>query len=304
MPYTLYRFIRIFPIMIAMFAANISHAKETVTPTVSIGVIQDQVENAAVRILAKYGESLSVTDKIVPQSVSGDRGIFYNVSREFTLDTAEKGNFGGLSFRYGIKRYSVGMKTDPNAPPRDDGQPVVKFDGDKWMHIVPMYIGIDTDGKLKNKDYLIEVGYIPALYKSTDSCFKLGANPIIGVSAQLGRRTRSSESTEESGSLRRLKLEGKMDFRLSCVFNTPTGTGQDSSNPLNLIFSDIGEWQIIASSTGWQDFSEDKTYKKHELTVRIPTGSNAFIDFKRDIGAAPTNFDTGGKFSANLTIQF
>lgn len=286
-------------------------AQENAATSLSIGAIKDQVESAAVHVLAKYGDSLSVTDKLVPQQISGDRGSFYTLSRQFTVDTADKGSFGGVSLRYGIKRYDVGLKTDPEAPPRADGKPVIKFDGDKWMHVIPIHFGADADRSLKNYDYLIEAGYIPALYRSGDSCFKLGANPIVGLSAQVGHRTRDPVPTalvpnpEKSGGLRRLKLEGKLDFALSCLLRTQTAAAdQSNAGPLSMIFGDIGNWRIILSSTGWHDFSESRNYKKHEFTIRIPTSGKTSIDLKRDVGAAPTNFNTGAAFSANLNIEF
>jgi hypothetical protein len=107
-----------------------------------------------------------------------------------------------------------------------------------------------------------------------------------------------------SGSLRRLKVEGKLAFPISCVLKLPADGEATGSNPAALVFADIGRWQIIAAAAGWRDFVEDRSYKKYDLTVRVPTTAKAFIDFKREIGAAPTNFDTGAKFSANLTVEF
>lgn len=296
-------------IILLAFAGQL-RAQENVSASLSIGLIKDQIETSAVRVLAKYGDTLSITDKLIPKEIFGDRGLFYTVSRQVTIDAADKGKFGGISFRYGVKRYDIGMKVDPDAPPRTDGKPVIKFDGDKWMHVIPIHIGADADKSFKNHDYLIEVGYIPAQFRSGDSCFKLGGNPIVGISGQLGHRTRVAESTasgqppEASGTLKRLKAEGKLDFPMSCLFRLPTSSEGNSANPLGLIFADLGQWQITASATGWRDFSEDRTYKKYELTLRIPTGPKTSVDFKREIGAAPSNFDTGAKFSANLAIEF
>ena len=290
--------------------ASFADAQENANASISIGAIKDQVESSSVRILAKYGESLAVTDKLVPQEISGDRGRFYTLSRQLNIDAADKGQFGGVSLRYGVKLYDIGMKVDPQAPSRPDGKPVIKFDGDKWMHVFPIQLGADADRNFKNHDYLIEAGYIPAKFSSGDSCFKLGANPIVGISGQLGRRTRVAESTaageppEPSGSLRRLKIEGRLDFPISCILRLPTNGEASGSNPAALMFADIGRWQVIAAAAGWRDFVEDRSYKKYDLTVRIPTNAKAFIDLKREIGAAPTNFDTGAKFSANLTNEF
>lgn len=296
--------------LVCSVASATAYAQENAAASLSIGTVRDKAEAAAVRVIAKYGETLSVTDKLFPKEVSGDRGLFLTLSRQIKIDATDKGRFGGVLLRYGIKRYSVGMKTDPDAPPTVSGKPVVKFDGDKLMHVVPIQIGFDADRNFKNKDLLLEVGYIPALFRSGDSCFKLGANPIVGVSGQLGRRQRGSEPTEpgkaaeSSGSLKRAKLEAKIDFPLSCVFAMPAATDASSTDPFRLIFGDVGRWQLALFSTSWRDFSESRNYRKHELTLRIPTSDKTFFELKREIGAAPTEFDTGAKFGANLTVQF
>lgn len=293
-----------------LLVATIAVAQELTNTSLTIGAIKDQAESSAVRVLAKYGDSLSINDEIVPKEITGDRGLFYTVSRQATIDTNDTGKFGGVSFRYGFKRYDVGMKIDTEAPPRADGKPVVKFDGDKWMHVFPIQIGADADRTFNNRDYLVELGYIPAQFRSGDTCFKLGANPIVGVSGQLGHRKRSAEAitpdkpAETSGPLRRMKIEGKFDFQLSCIQRMPASPDTTPSGLADMLFTDISQWQVMLSAAAWRDFVENRTYKKTELTIRIPTGTNTSMDFKREIGAAPTNFDTGAKFSANLTIAF
>lgn len=310
-------YLQILATLLLSLSASLALAQEDSGASLTIGAIKDQVEGSSVHVLAKYADSLGVNDRLITsrkneiKTISGDRDIFYTLSRQFKVDTTDKGNFGGISLRYGVTRYDIGMKTtsvDENGNPLS--RPITKFDGDKWAHIFPIHVGADADRNFNNHDYLVEAGYIPAQYRSGDSCFKLGANPIIGLSAQLGHRQRSPVSTasgqppEQSGSLRRLKLEGKLDFPFSCIFNTPSNTDQTAADALGLIFSDIGQWQVIVSSTGWRDFVESRTYQKHELTIRIPTGAKSSFDLKREVGAAPTNFDTGAKFSANMTIEF
>lgn len=306
--------------LVLLLSATSAIAQEDAGASLSIGAINDRVEGAAVRVLAKYGESLAVTDKLVPKGISDDRksASFYTLSRQVTVDTTDKGSFGGVSFRYGVKFYNVGMKTenalDENGKPilDENGKiiTVTKFDGDKWAHVFPINIGADADRNFNNHDYLVEAGYIPAQFRSGDSCFKLGANPIVGLNVQLGHRQRTAVSTasgqppEPSGNLRRLKLEGRLNFPLSCIFDTPSNTDNTSTDALGLVFADIGQWQVIASSIGWRDYVESRSYKKHELTIRIPTGAKTSFDLKREVGAAPTNFDTGAKFSANMNIEF
>lgn len=280
--------------------------QETSAASLSVGALKGKAEEAAVRLLVKFGDSLSVTDRLIPKSTSGDRGEFYTLNRTAKIDATDNGQFGGVSVRYGVKYYNVGMKSEIF-----DGKPIIKFDGDKWMHVIPVSLGVDADRGFKNRDTLLEVGYIPALFKGTDSCFKIGANPIIGAALQVGHRKRVQESTEtgkppeSSGSLRRLKVEGKFDFALSCVFRLPGASTETSGDSAaRVLLGDIGRWQITLSSAAWRDFSEDRNYRRTELNVRIPTSAKTYVDFKREVGAAPAEYNTGAKYSANLTVEF
>lgn len=285
-------------------AACAVHAQGESGGSLTLGAIKERAEAPVVRVLAKFGDSLAIADQLVPGSVSGDRGTFYTLNRIVKVDATDKGQFGGVSVRYGLKYYSVGMKTETF-----EGKPITKFDGDRLMHVVPLSFGVDADRNLENRDYLLEVGYIPALFRSKETCFKLGANPIAGAALQAGRRTRSAEPTEAgkpaetSGSLARLKVEAKADFLFSCLFR-PVAAEQPSASPLAILLADIGQWRLSLHAAAWRDFVENRNYRRTEINLRIPAGEQKFIDLKREIGAAPTDFNTGGKFSANLTIEF
>lgn len=291
-------------VMVLVAAASSTQAQDESAGSLTIGTIKEKAEASIVRVLAKFGDSLAISDRLVPKSESGDRGAFYTLNRVAKIDATEKGQFGGVSFRYGVKYYNVGMKTETF-----EGKEIIKFDGDKLMHVVPLSFGADADRDFKNRDYLLELGYIPALFRGTESCFKLGANPIAGAAVQVGHRKRSSETTEagkpaeSSGSLARLKGEAKFDFAFSCLFPKAT-EDKSSTSAIKTLFNGIGQWQLTAAIAAWRDFVESRNYRKTEINLRIPAGGQKFIDLKREIGAAPTDFNTGAKFSANLTIEF
>jgi hypothetical protein len=292
-------------VALAAALAGAAHAQGESSGSLTLGAIKQHAEAPVVRVLAKFGDSLAIADRLVPGSVSGDRGTFYTLNRIVKVDATDKGQFGGVSVRYGLKYYSVGMKTETF-----EGKPITKFDGDRLMHVVPLSFGVDADRDLQNRDYLVELGYIPALFRGTQTCFKLGANPIAGAALQVGRRTRSAEPTEAgkpaepSGSLARLKVEAKADFLFSCVLGKPATEGPSATSPLAILLADIGQWQLSASVAAWRDFVENRNYRRTEINLRIPAGDKKFIDLKREIGAAPTDFNTGAKFSANLTVEF
>lgn len=287
-------------------------ADDATGASLSVGTIKTNLEQSGVRVLAKYGDSLALSDKlnVKKDNVKDGRSSFNIVSREFKVDATDDGKFGGINFRYGLQYYNIGVKEVVDAPGVPPGVTVIKFDGGKWMHVFPVNIGIDSDRNFRNRDYLIEAGYIPAKLSQSDSCFKLGANPIIALVGQAGYRKRAPINTpdnlngEDSGELLRVKAEAKIDFALNCIVKSPTVDEAKTTGALDLMLLDLSQWRIMATTTAWHDFTEHKSYDKHNLTLRIPLSAKTFTDLKREVGQSPTNFDTGSSFSANLTIEF
>lgn len=280
--------------------------------TLSVGAVKDAAEAAVVRVFIKQVEGWNVDDKLVmSKKLVVGRETFYTMSRKFEIDATDKGTLGGVVLRYGARAYNVRNELDAEATRVNDGKPVISIDSGAWIHVFPVELGFDSDRSLKNRDVLLEAGYVP-LHLNTGNCFKLGANPIVGVSAQWGRRTRDTaaavpagQKAEASGSLRRLKADARFELPFSCVLKaTRQPSEADSASVLSVLGADLSQWTILTAATGWRDFVEHRTYKRYELVLRIPTGKNTFMDLKRELGAAPTNFDTGAKFSANLTVQF
>ncbi|MYM25495.1 hypothetical protein GTP46_22960 [Duganella sp. FT135W] len=281
-----------------------SETEKTPT-TISVGAIRDEIEGSAVRVLAKMGDAFAINEQLQATIPSQDAssGTFNILSREVKIDASEKGKFGSATFRYGIQHYLIGLesKTLP------DGTVIRKSNGQ--MHVITAHFGADTDRSTKNRDLLLEVGYVPVYISQDETCWKLGVNPIIGISAQIGKRYRSTDPEyiltpgENSGGLRRVKAEGRLDFPLSCFGFSP---GESSKSAAELILADISRWKIQMRSVKWRDFSEAKNYTKHELVIRIPTGVKAgtYMDLRREIGASPIEFDTGAKFGINFTLEF
>lgn len=271
----------------------------------SVGAVKDQAEGAAVRLLAKLGDKFSYKEEFVPTmpAPGSAYGTFNLVSREFAVDAADKGKLGNATFRYGIQHYLVGLKKST------DGDGNVFTDTSGNMQIFSAHFGADTDRSLKNRDLLLELGYLPILAKP-DRCFSLGFNPLLGVGMQLGKRYRTTNPeyvlTEGNtgGVLKRLKGEGMLAFPLKCVGVKSNGSG----NPviLDTLFSDLSEWSLRFRTENWRDFAESKTYHKHTMIIRTPTGvkKDTFVDFRRDIGASPVEFNSGAKYGINLTLGF
>jgi hypothetical protein len=314
-----YKFIPIAGWLLYNLFSSSVWAQPVAENTLSLGAVRDITEKAVVRLMVKHAEAWNADDKLVQRkTLVAGRETFYTTSRKAELNVTENGTFDGVILRYGVRAYSVNNELDKVLTQANDGKPVISIDSDSWIHVFPVEIGFDADENFNNRDALLEVAYVPLLL-SDGNCFKLGANPIIGISAQMGQQTRDSNSaalagqqTGTSGTLRRMKLDAKLDIPFTCLIR-PSGNPAtiDASSILSVLGSDISQlgsflsdWTLSTSATGWRDFSDDRSYKKYEAVLRIPTGEKSTLDLKRELGAAPTAFDTGAKFSANLTLAF
>ena len=286
-----------------LFALNIDAQAQETPASLSVGAVRDRVEGGAIRILAKLGDTLSVSNKLVPHKAGPAWGSFLVSNRALEIDGADDGKFGGVSFRYGMQYYAGKLSIDPKAP----GTPLKRLSG--LLHVVSMHVGADADRSFNNRDYLAEVGYMPVYIdrdeSDTDGCgLALGVAPLVAISGQVGRAYRSDESAglsvsgENSATLRRIKIEGRWTVPLGCYISS------GSSDVSQALFGDIGSWELSLRSRAWRDLATHRTYKKHEIVLRIPAGNDTYLDLRRDVGAAPSEYDTGAKFGANVTVEF
>jgi hypothetical protein len=287
------------------------HAAETATGAsatsamgleLTLGTVKDQVESAAVRALVKYGDRVSEDDRLSNAS----KPVFFEVTRKVQFDVTDKGAFGGVALRYGAKAYKVpfGERMLPN------GRTALVSDSNGWMHVFPVTVGVDADRNFKNLDVLLEAGYVPFKGDSGASCFKLGGNPAVGLSGQLGHRNRdpATAKPDEKSTLKRVKLEVLADFKLGCFRskspNASDGGVAEEDSLLTMFAKDLYEVRILVEGRAWRDFDLKDNFRYAALTVRVPVGKGMFMDFKREVGSEAPTFAKGSQFGAYLTVQF
>lgn len=282
--------------LLATVAASPVAAQSSAGPAdkplqLSLGTLKEEAEKSAVRALVKFGDGAALTEALVrPESAS-----FYVVSRKVEFDATDSGTFGGVALRYGVVRYSPTQ--------RDvivDGLKLTQSAG--WINRYPVSLGLDADRDFKDRDLLLEAGWVPAMGNPGTSCFKLGLNPVIGIVGQLGRRTRDNAAPDFERSLRRVKVEFKSAFEIgSCFGVRPSGNG---AGPLDALTADIAKWRVRLEATGWYDFVTRTEYKYAALTLRMPVGPDSFVDLKREVGATAPGFTQGSQYGAYLTVQY
>lgn len=285
---------------VASLAADAATAPGTFLE-LTLGTVKDQAEAAGVRALVRYGDRLSEDERLS----NATQRVFYEITRKVQFDVTDKGAFAGASLRYGAKAYNVPFRERvlPN------GEKAIVSDSDGWMHVFPVTLGLDSDRGFKNRDVLLEAGYVPFKGDSGRSCFKLGGNPAVGLAAQLGHRTRdpATASPDEKSTLKRLKLELLADFRLGCLRHGPKAAPDDAvdnTSLLSLFAQDLSNVQVLFEGRAWRDFDLHDSFRHAVLTVRVPTGKGMFMDFKREVGAEAPTFAKGSQFGAYLTVQY
>lgn len=267
----------------------------------SLGSVKERVEPSAVRALVRYANDHELAEKLGGLS-SADS--FYVSRRKFDFDVTDQGTFGGVAVRYGVTRIS-GSTT------RLEGLPNPVFDSAGWIHTVPVTLGLDADRSFKNRDWLLEAGWVPFRGKGEPSCFKVGGNPIVGLVAQVGGRTREQAAAGFKRELQRLKVELKSAFEIGRCFlpsgtsGTPSGDGGPATGALDALAADIAKWRVSIEAQALRDFVDDKNYRYAALTLRMPAaGKDSFIDVKRETGSTAPNFKKGSQYGLYLTVQY
>lgn len=280
-------------------AAAFAQATDTALPVkplaLSLGTVKERVEQSFVRALVKYANDHELAEALGGLS-SPD--AFYVSRRKLEFDVTDRGSFGGVALRYGVTRIQ-GSETTNNLGLR-------VFDTAGWIHTLPLVIGVDADRSFKNRDWLIEAGWVPFRGKGGPSCFKLGGNPVIGIVGQLGGRTREQPTAGFKRELRRVKLELLSAFEVGRCFLSaaPAGTAAASGGPIDALAADLAKWQVRIEAQALHDFAERKDYRHAALTLRMPAGKDSFIEFKRETGSTAPDFKKGAQYGLYLTVQY
>lgn len=259
--------------------------------TLSAGAVKDAIEGSITRALVKYSNDAAVDDALV--NLQPDS--FYVVRRKFDFDVGDKNTLSGATLRYGATRFAASTTTV-------DGLEVVDTAG--WVHTVPITLGLDADRGFKNRDALLEVGYVPFKGGGEPSCFKLGGNPIIGLVAQLGHRSREAPAADFKSSLQRVKVEMRSKFELGRCFGIKASDTTAKPSLLDAITGDLARWQVHAEFDALRDLVDKENFRYAALTVRIPSGKDTFVDFKREIGSKAPSFTKGSQYGLYLTVQY
>lgn len=262
--------------------------------SLSLGTVKDQLESSAVRALVKFANDGELQGSLI----NPNQASFYLVRRKIDFDVTDKGALGGAALRYGVVRISP-TQEDVVLP---GGVIVTQSAG--LIHTIPVSLGLDADRSFKNRDVLLEVGYVPFKGGPDPSCFKLGGNPIVGVVGQLGHRQREVTPADFKTSLQRVKLEFKTAFTIGPCFGAKAADRATSADALGALASDIGTWRVMLDAYAWRDFVDKKSYHYAGLTIRIPSGKDAFVDFKREVGAMAPSFAKASQYGAYLTVQY
>jgi hypothetical protein len=74
-----------------VFTTTLAIAQDESNASISVGALREKAEASVVRVLVKFGDSLSVSDRLVPKSISGHRADFYTLNRVAKIDATDKG---------------------------------------------------------------------------------------------------------------------------------------------------------------------------------------------------------------------
>jgi len=280
-------------IMTLLIASNnILFAQQTPFRT-SIGYAKTEAEKQALDFVLKYEEVIS--------------GGFYplkNGTISYTPDIDLK--LGSGDAFNGIVAKYTGLMQFSKSTTLPDGTPVLQFD--KFIHVLPFSLGIETDKTFNNINGIFEFGYVPYYrnltqgenFKNKSVFIKtLLRDSRVGGFIQVGYKFSVIDSIQvmDSGGDVDESAENPDDaiFRLKMrVEYVPT-----------LVLSDNGFGVgVKGSATTWFDMLNNETYYNILGAFSILINSKTSIDFSYEKGSGAPNFNEGEQYGVGLTTTF
>lgn len=189
-------------------------------------------------------------------------------------------------------------------PLDEDGEP----DNLGWVHVLPFFVGIESDRDFDKPVALVEFGWTPLGPRrlidsdNLDHSERFGIDPYraFGLFIQCGYKLKDQEDINAVGAM----------------YSTEGGdTDQSEEKPGEAItrfkaelvygFELAERISFIPSMTGWYDIMNSEVYYRIECLVRVAIIQDKYsLDFRYEKGSGAPNFNKGNQFSTGITIVF
>jgi hypothetical protein len=252
--------------------------------SVTLGALRTEAANAGIRLAADYVENTFDKSARVFADANS-RNVFLLVPEAHIL-TGDKDAFQGIVAKL------TGLET---FFPRDIEIPggVSMPNLDATIQTMPFAAGVESDGKFKNVDALLEVGYVPWLpppfrFRVRPGIFLQGGYKFARGTSPTGTSAGDTDQSSEPG--KSGLLRGKQSLVIDSwewpLLTTPV------------------KFKVMGSADVWEDIVNSAIYHRVTGTFRIIISKDRYWDMKYEHGSGAPNFNRGDQFSTNITVAF
>jgi len=278
---------------ILFFGATPSVSDETnptSTPTpaplsISLGALRTEATNAGIRLAADYVENTFGKLETHIFADPKSRNVLLLMPEAHIL-TGDKDAFQGVTAKL------TGLETFfPREIEIAGGFPMPNLDA--TIQTLPFSAGFESDGKFKNVDALVEVGYVPWLpppfrFRVQPGIFLQGGYKFARGTSPSGTSAGDTDQSSEPGNSGLLR--GKQSLVIDSwewpLLTTPV------------------KFKVMGSADIWEDIVNSAIYHRVTGTFRIIISKDRYWDMKYEHGSGAPNFNRGDQFSTNITVAF
>jgi len=257
----------------------------------SIGTIRTALKQNAVDFGFKYIQSYDSLFRQQDILLTGDKSLF-QITPEFNVLSGTADAFSSIDLKLsGLFMFFQTTEVAGITTPATN----------RYMHLLPVNLGIETNNTFSVVNGIFEVGYVPwyqsPMMKNVPDWLK---HTKAGIFLQAGYKF-GSDTTN-------LNLQGgqtdeSLENADSGIFRLKGSFAIDTKSLIRVSLLEVGLW---GSADAWYDILNNEIYYRLEGTVRFFLSENRdkFFSLNYQKGSGAPNFNQGDQFGMGLTISF
>jgi hypothetical protein len=251
---------------------------------VSLGAIQTDLKNNAIKVGVKYLQSL---DSIWQQQnfiVTGKHSFFL-VMPDINVETGTQDAFSSINVK--ATALLASFKTETV-------EAVVTPDLDRAFQTFPFSLGIETNNLFSYVNGIVEAGWVPWYQSKGSSAFI--KHTKMGLFLQGGYKFYVDSSKGNGG-----QVDESSEPIRGAIFRAKGSFGISSGAIIRVGGFKIG---IAGDGDAWYDFMNGEIYHRLSLAGRIFLNSENYFDFGYENGSGAPTFNKGSQWGVGLTVTF
>jgi hypothetical protein len=259
----------------------------------SAGYLKTQLEKNAANIAIDIGKDIAKTITNDASLFLPGKNSFFEFSPDIKVLVSSDDGFNGILAKY---TGSIVFFQTEKVPGTDIITPATE----KFMPIIPISGGFETDKNFYYLNGLLETGFIP-WYQNINSLPKVLRQTKLGIFVQGGYKYKMTDLPDSLITTNAVKDDSKEKLDKG-IFRVKASIGFEPTFILNDL-TGLG-FALIGASDTWYDIINSEFYYKISGKLRFMINKKYNLDFKYEKGSGAPNFNKGNQFGTSLTISF